>query len=266
MDELRNQGTTTKHAEGALAVSALNFSVRDHHGMILQDITLDVPRIGVTAIIGPSASGKSAFLRCINRLLELDGPVQTSGSLRVLGQQVYSDGVELRELRRRVGMVFSKPMLPVSSIFDNVAMSARLQGVTSRGDLAAVVEQSLQRVGLWSYVAEKLSSPAADLSLEWRQRLCIARVLANRPDMLLYDEPTADMDFPSVSHIEDIICDLAQDYPTLVTAQTPQQASHLADFTAFFWQGKLIEAGPTDQILTCPANPQTEAYVTGRYA
>jgi len=258
--EAKGQG-----AGGALAVEAVDFSVHKAGKALLEGISLAVKANRITAIIGPTASGKSLFLRCINRLVELEGAIRTSGQMKVFGQDVYGPGMDVRVLRRQVGMVFSKPSLPVGSIFDNVAMGPRMQGVHDRGVLAGMVEKSLKQVGMWERVADKQSEGAGGLSREDQQRLCVARVLTAGPTVLLFDEPTANMDYPSVGHFEDLICELAKKYTVLLAAQTPQQASHVADDTAFFWEGKLIESGPTEHVLTEPKSELTERYVTGRY-
>ncbi len=247
-------------------VEAVNFGVLSRGNVLLAGITLALSPGRILAVIGPTASGKSLFLRCINRLCELDGPVHTTGKMLVCGADVYAPGTDLMALRRNVGMVFSKPSLPVPGIFDNVAMAPRLAGIHDKSVLAGIVERALRHVALWDAVAPRLAAPANALTAEQQQRLCIARVLAADPAVLLFDEPTAHLDYPSAGHIEDLIVTLARAYPVLIAAQTPQQASHVAHDSAFFWQGRLIESGPTEDVLTNPKDPRTEAYVTGRTA
>jgi phosphate transport system ATP-binding protein len=246
-------------------VEATGFGVHCAGKVLLSDITLQVLSHQVTAIIGPGESGKSLFLKCINRLAEIESPVHISGRLNVFGQNVYESGVELPELRRRVGMIFSQPTHPVVSIYDNVAMAPRLSGVADRHQVAHIVEQKLKQVGLWAQLCDRLSDAVSKLPVEIQQRICVARVLAADPVLLLMDHPTMGLDFPSALHFEDLICELADQYPIILTAQTPQQAAHVADVTAFFWAGRLVEIGATEQIITCPKSPQTEAYVSGRY-
>jgi phosphate transport system ATP-binding protein len=204
--------------EKAAIVEAVGFSVFSGGKTLLDAISLRIEPGQITAIIGPANSGKSLFLRCINRLSELDRTVSTQGTLKVLGHDVHAAGMDVATLRRKVGMVFSKPTLPV----------------------------------------------AGELSSEHQQRLCIARALAAEPVLLLFDEPTAHLDFPSAGHIEDLICQLARSVPVVIAAQTPQQASHIADTTAFILGGRLVEFGSTVDVLTNPKHAQTEAYVTGR--
>jgi len=247
-----------------LVVEAADFSVFSGGKTLLEKITLGIPRGQITAIIGPTNSGKSLFLRCINRLCELDRNITTTGTLRVFGHDIHAPGTDVATLRRKVGMVFSKPSLPVAGIFENVALGPRLVGMHDKNTLARIVEGALREVGLWDQVGQRLAEPAAALSPEHQQRLCIARALAAEPVLLLFDEPTAHMDFPSAGHIEDLICRLAKHVPVILAAQTPQQASHIADMTAFILDGRLIEYGTTVQVLTNPQQAQTEAYVTGR--
>ncbi len=248
------------------AIDARNFSVREGDRTMLENVNMTVESGLITAIIGPAGSGKSLFLRCVNRLLDLDATIKTTGTLAVFGDNIYAGRTDVILLRRRVGMLFNHPTLPVAGIFDNIAMAPRMAGVGDKARLVAIVERCLRRVGLWELAQNRLAEPAAALPREQQQRLCLARVLATDPRLILLDEPTADMDPPSVSRMEDLICDLARDYTVLLAAQTPQQASHVADQTAFFLNGRLVEMGPTDQILTCPKDKQTEAYVSGRYA
>ena len=245
-------------------VESVDFSAFSGGKTLLEAISLRIPQGRITAIIGPHNSGKSLFLRCLNRLSELDQAVTTRGTLKVFGHDVHAPGMDLGALRRKVGMVFSKPSLPVAGIFENVAMAPRMMGQTDKGALAHRVEKCLKEVGLWEAVANRLGEPAAHLSAEQQQRLCIARALAAEPILLLFDEPTAHLDFPSAGHIEDLICQLARTTPVILAAQTPQQASHIADLTAFFLDGRLIEYGSTADVLTNPKDAQTEAYVTGR--
>ncbi len=253
-------------ANEVAAIEAQGLTLRQHGKTLLDHITLSLFPRRILAIIGPSNSGKSAFLKAINRLLELEGPVETSGRLLVQGQDVYDPGVDVTALRRRIGMVFSRPSLPVASIFENVALAQRMMGVHDKAAMAAVVERCLRLVGLWEQVANRQNDSAASLSAEAQQRLCIARVLATDPVVLLFDEPTAHLDYPSAGRVEDLICELAKKYPVLLAAQTPQQASHIAQDAAFFWQGRVVETGTTEEVLTNPKDARTEAYVTGRLA
>jgi phosphate transport system ATP-binding protein len=254
-------------AEPSAIIEATDFGLQ-HAGTgrwLIEGINLSVRPARILAIIGPAGSGKSTFLKCINRLCEMEMPIQTFGSLKVHGQDIYDPKTDVLALRRKVGMIFSRPSLPVPGIFDNVAMAPRLMGTHDRAVLARIVETALRQVGLWDTVSGHLNDPASQLPAEAQQRLCIARTLAADPLVLLFDEPTAHLDYPSAGRIEDLICQLAKKYPVLVAAQTPQQASHVADDTAFFWEGRLIESGPTVDVLTNPRDPRTESYITGRF-
>lgn len=255
-------------AEEMAVIEAVGFSLKEaavQGRMILEGISLTLRAGRILAIIGPTASGKSTFLKSINRLCELEYAVLPFGTLRVLGEDVYAPKTDVLALRRRVGMVFSRPTLPVPGIFDNVALAPRIMGVHDRAVLASLVERCLRQVGLWEALAGRLSENANTLSAEYQQRLCIARVLATDPAVLLFDEPTAHLDYPSAGHVEDLICDLAKKYPLIIAAQTPQQAAHVSSDTAFFWDGRLVEFGPTEEVLTNPKDPRTEAYITGRF-
>lgn len=264
MDASAAQPMSQNHVP-TVAVEASGFGVHCAGKALLADITLQVLSNQVTAIIGPTESGKSLFIKCINRLAELESPLHISGQLKVFGQHVYAAKVELPELRQRVGMIFSHPTHPVVSIYDNVALAPRLSGVADRHEIAHIVEQKLKQVGLWSQLDDRLSDPVSTLPTETQQRICVARVLAAEPVLLLMDQPTLGLDYPSALHFEDLICELAVHYPIILTAQTPQQAAHVADVTAFFWAGRLVEIGTTEQLITYPKSPQTEAYVSGRY-
>lgn len=255
-------------AEELPTIEATGFSLKQTGPTgrwFLQGITLAVRPGRILAIIGPTGSGKSTFLKSIDRLCELEFPVQTEGLLKVQGQDVYDPKTDVLALRRKVGMVFSRPSLPVPGIFDNVALAPRMMGIHDKAVLAQIVEHSLRQVGMWETLGNRLSENANGLAIEAQQRLCIARVLAAEPVALLFDEPTAHLDYPTAGHIEDLICELAKKYPVVIGAQTPQQASHVADDTAFFWEGRLVEMGPTEEVLTNPKDPRTENYVTGRF-
>lgn len=246
------------------AIEARDFGVYQDGQPLLEKVSLGVEAGTITALVGPAGSGKSLFLRCINRLADIEGAIVTKGTLQVFGQDVYAPSTDVIALRRTVGMVFTQPTLPVASVFDNAALAPRMAGITDRHELAERVEEVLRKVGLWEAVQRRLHGPAEELTAEQQQRLCVARVLAAEPGALLFDEPTAHLDYPSAGRVEDLIVELGKTYPVLITAQSPQQASHIAEFTAFFYQGKMVEAGPTVDVLTNPRDPVTEAYVTGR--
>jgi len=226
---------------------------------------MDVPAKRVTAIIGPSGCGKSSFLRSINRMNDLIPGVRTEGSLYVDGHDVNGRNVDVVVLRRRVGMVFQKSNPFPKTIFDNVAYGPRLVGLRSRQKLMEIVEKSLQMAALWEEVKDRLHHHALDLSGGQQQRLCIARALAVDPEILLMDEPASALDPISTIRIEDLIGELRNNYTIVIVTHNMQQAARISDYTAFLYEGHLVEFGPTELIFTNPVRKQTEDYVTGRF-
>ncbi len=232
----------------------------------LDDITLDVPPNLVTACIGPSGCGKSTFLRTLNRMNDLIPGARVEGRIRIGGRDVYAPGTDVVDLRRRVGMVFQKSNPFPKSIFENVAYGLRINGMArSRAELAARVEASLEAAALWDEVKDRLREPALALSGGQQQRLCIARALAVEPEVLLMDEPASALDPIATQRIEELIYQLKRRYTIVIVTHNMQQAARVSDFTAFFWLGRLVEFGSTDQIFTAPREKLTEDYVTGRF-
>ena len=230
----------------------------------LYDIYLDIPDGAVTAIIGPSGCGKSTFLRCLNRLHEEVPRARTEGRIMLDGEDVYRRN--LGELRCRVGMVFQKPTpFPNMSVYDNVAAGLRLLGVRHRKDLDAGVVRSLQRVALWDEVKNDLDAPGTSLSGGQQQRLCIARALAMQPEVLLMDEPCSALDPIATAKVERLISDLRRSYTVVIVTHNLQQAHRVADYTAFFYLGKVVEVDRTSTIFGTPKEKLTENYVTGRF-
>ena len=232
----------------------------------LRDISLDIPQNRVTAIIGPSGCGKSTLLRCLNRMNDLIPHFRTAGDVRYHGEDVAAADPVV--LRRHIGMVFQKPNPFPKSIFDNVAYGPRINGY--KGDLGALVEQSLRRAALWDEVGDKLGASGLALSGGQQQRLCIARALAVEPDVLLMDEPCSALDPIATYRIEELITDLARDYSIIIVTHNMQQASRVSDFTTFLLAGEerigeLVEFGPTRTLFTRPTDERTEAYITGRF-
>lgn len=231
----------------------------------LKDVSLSVPQNRVTAFIGPSGCGKSTFLRCLNRMNDMIDGVRVVGDVRLDGQDIYESGTDVVELRKRVGMVFQKSNPFPKSIFDNVAYGPRLSGIRSRAELHGLVEHSLKRCALWDEVKDRLSDSALQLSGGQQQRLCIARALATDPEVLLMDEPASALDPASTSRIEDLIFELRDRYTIVIVTHNMQQAARVSDRTAFFFEGRLIEDGPTKLLFTTPKEKQTEDYITGRF-
>ena len=231
----------------------------------LFNINLHIPERSVVALIGPSGCGKSTFLRCLNRMNDLIEGTSHTGSVQLDGKDIYDHRVNLVDLRRRVGMVFQKSNPFPKSIFENVVFGPRVAGQNDRTRLAEIAERCLRSAALWEEVKDRLNDSALNLSGGQAQRLCIARALATDPEVLLLDEPASALDPASTSRIEDLIFELKHDYTIVIVTHNMQQAARISDLTAFFYQGKLIESGPTDLLYTRPSVKQTEDYITGRF-
>ena len=252
---------------GGIAVAAENFSIYYDYGKFhaVKDVSMGLRRGKVTAIIGPSGCGKSTFLRCINRMNDLVDGCTTSGLLALDGVDIYHPRLDVVELRRRIGMVFQRPNPFPKSIYDNVAYGPRLAGGVGRAELDGIVETSLRRAALWDEVKDRLSNNALGLSGGQQPRLCIARALAMRPEVLLMDEPCSALDPKSTSRIEDLIGELSGEYTIAIVTHNMQQAARVSDYTAFFYEGRLVEFGQTKQMFTNPQIKQTNDYITGRF-
>ncbi len=233
---------------------------------VLHGVTLAVKPNRVTALIGPSGCGKSTFLRSLNRMNDIVPGARVEGSIRIDGRDIYGAGVDVVDLRRRVGMVFQKSNPFPKTIFDNVAYGLRINGLTgSREELRGRVEASLKAAALWEEVRDRLQTPALALSGGQQQRLCIARALAVEPDILLMDEPASALDPIATQRIEELIYQLKSRYTIVIVTHNMQQAARVSDATAFFWLGRLVEYDRTDRIFTAPAEKLTEDYLTGRF-
>jgi phosphate transport system ATP-binding protein len=247
-----------------IAARGLNLFYGDKQA--LADVTLDIDAHQVTACIGPSGCGKSTFLRTFNRMNDLIPRTRISGAVTLDGDDIYAAGVDIVTLRRRVGMVFQRSNPFPKSVFDNVAYGIRINRLAvSRGDLRRRVEQSLRRAALWDEVKDRLHDTALALSVGQQQRLCIARALAVEPDVLLMDEPASTLDPIATQRIEELIYELKREYTIVLVTHNMQQAARVSDVTAFFWLGRLVEAGRTETIFTNPREKLTEDYVTGRF-
>ncbi len=231
----------------------------------LFDISMKVPAGKVTALIGPSGCGKSTLLRSVNRLNDLVDSVRIEGDMLLNDDSIYSAGVDVIELRKRIGMVFQKPNPFPMSIFENVIYSLRIDGERDKRVLADVCEKSLRGAGLWDEVKDRLHDSALQLSGGQQQRLCIARAIAAEPEVLLLDEPCSALDPIATGRVEDLIEELKGSYSILMVTHNMQQASRVSDFTAFMYLGRLIEHGATTDIFLNPHLPETEDYVTGRF-
>mgnify|MGYP002623465974 CR=1 FL=1 len=231
----------------------------------LKNIDLEASTNEVTALIGPSGCGKSTLLRWINRMNDLIPEARADGKIDINRSDVLGRSVDVVDLRRRVGMVFQKPNPFPKSIYDNVAFGPKLHLHIGRSDLDELVEWSLKKAAVWDEVKDRLRKPALGLSGGQQQRLCIARAIATEPEVLLMDEPCSALDPASTARIEDLIYELKQQYTILIVTHNMQQASRVSDKTAFFYEGQIVESGPTDDIFTRPKNKQTEDYVTGKF-
>jgi len=233
----------------------------------LRNITLDVPENQVTALIGPSGCGKSTFLRCFNRMHDLQPATRYDGEIMLQpdGINLVGPAVDPIEVRMRIGMVFQKPNPFPKTVFENVAYGLRLRGFKNKADLAERVERALRDAAIWEEVKDRLSDSALALSGGQMQRLCIARALATQPEILLFDEPTSALDPIATAKIEELITELRERVTILIVTHNMQQAARVSDFTAFMYLGELVEVDATSKIFTNPSKKATEDYITGRY-
>ena len=255
---------TAKEMNG-IHVEARKFSVFYGAHEAVKRVDFAIPAKKVTAIIGPSGCGKSTFLRAVNRMNDLIPGCHAAGELIFDERNVYGDNVDTAVLRRRIGMVFQKPNPFPKSIFDNVAYGPRLHGNFSKSELNAVVEESLIGAALWDEVKDRLNKNALGLSGGQAQRLCLARALAIRPEILLMDEPTSALDPKATARIEELIVQLRGHYSITIVTHNMQQAARVSDMTAFFYEGHLVEFDTTKNVFTRPREKQTEDYITGRF-
>ena len=231
----------------------------------LNEITLDIPARCVTALIGPSGCGKSTFLRSINRMNELIPGTRVGGKLTLDGEDIYSDRTDATALRQRIGMVFQRWNPFPKSIYDNVAYGPRINGALNRSQLDELVESSLRRAALWDEVKDRLRQSALGLSGGQQQRLCIARTLANEPEVLLLDEPASALDPIATQRIEELLYELKRELTVVIVTHNLQQAARVSDYTAFFYLGSLVEVDTTERMFTSPREARTDAYITGRF-
>ena len=253
----------TATVTGTLSAAQFSFWYGDTQALF--DISLDIAPRAITALIGPSGCGKSTFLRSMNRMHDLTPGTRSTGTIRLDGEDVLERTMDVVQLRQRVGMVFQRWNPFPKSIYDNVAYGPRLNRSPSHRQLDEIVEQALRRAVLWDEVKDRLRTSALGLSGGQQQRLCIARALANEPEVLLLDEPCSALDPTATQKIEELLWDLKKDITVLIVTHNLQQAARLSDQTAFFYLGKLVEFGATDQLFTAPREERTEAYITGRF-
>ncbi len=246
-----------------ITVKDLNLYYGEFHA--LKDVNIDIQPNKVTALIGPSGCGKSTFLRTLNRMNDLIDNCKIVGEIKLDGQDIFAPEVDIVSLRKRVGMVFQRPNPFPMSVYDNIAYGPRIHGIKEKTRLDDIVEKSLKGAALWDEVHDRLKKPALGLSGGQQQRLCIARLLAVEPEILLMDEPSSALDPISTLKIEELMSELKEKYTIVIVTHNMQQAARVSDFTAFFLTGDMVEFGETETIFTKPVDRRTEDYITGRF-
>ncbi len=231
----------------------------------LKNVSMDIAKNSITALIGPSGCGKSTFLKTLNRMNDLIAGIKISGSIKYNGKDIFAPQMDVNELRRQIGMVFQKPNPFPMSIYDNVAYGPRTHGTKNKAKLDDIVERSLRDAAIWDEVSDRLKTNALGLSGGQQQRLCIARALAVEPEVLLMDEPTSALDPISTSKIEELAIQLKEKYTIVIVTHNMQQAVRISDNTAFFLLGELVECGETEKVFSRPDDKRTEDYITGRF-
>ena len=249
--------------ETKISTSDLNLYYGNNHA--LKNINLDIYENQITAFIGPSGCGKSTYLKTLNRMNDLVPNVTINGKVWIDGEDIYDPKVDTTLLRKKVGMVFQQPNPFPMSIYDNIAYGPRIHGIKGKAELDAIVEKSLRGAALWDEVKDRLKRSALGLSGGQQQRLCIARVLAVEPEILLMDEPTSALDPISTLKIEDLMGELKKNYTVVIVTHNMQQATRIADYTAFFLVGEVVEYAPTTDLFSHPREKKTEDYITGRF-
>lgn len=248
--------------QAKFSVKGLDLYYGDFHA--LKDVNLDINAKEITAFIGPSGCGKSTFLKTLNRMNDLVEGCKITGDVRLDGENIYS-GMDVSQLRKRVGMVFQKPNPFPMSIYDNIAYGPRTHGIHNKAKLNEIVETSLRQAAIWDEVKDRLNKSALGMSGGQQQRLCIARALAVQPEVILMDEPTSALDPISTSKIEDLVIELKKDYTIIMVTHNMQQATRISDKTAFFLLGEVVEFDDTDKLFSMPSDKRTEDYITGRF-
>ena len=244
-------------------IEHLNLWYGDKHA--LKDTSLEIKEHKITAFIGPSGCGKSTFLKTLNRMQDFVKGVRIEGKVTLDGEDIFDSKVDTTLLRKKVGMVFQQPNPFPMSIYDNIAYGPRIHGIKNRAELDKIVEESLKGAALWDEVKDNLNKSALGMSGGQQQRLCIARCMAVHPEVILLDEPTSALDPISTLKIEELLMQLKNQYTIVIVTHNMQQASRIADYTAFFYQGEIVEYGETEQIFSFPKDKRTEDYITGRF-
>ena len=266
LGDLTSSRQQSVETDGPCKIEAVGLNFFYSEKRALQDISIKIKPNLVTAFIGPSGCGKSTFLRTLNRMNDIIPGTRVEGKVLIDGSDIYTSGMDVVQLRRRVGMVFQKSNPFPKSVFENIAYGLRINGMAgSKSELAGRVEASLKQAALWDEVKDRLHDSALAMSGGQQQRLCIARALAVRPDIILMDEPASALDPIATQRIEELVYDLKKNYTIVIVTHNMQQAARVSDYTAFFWLGRLVEYDRTDKIFTAPAQKLTEDYVTGRF-
>jgi phosphate transport system ATP-binding protein len=268
INSVLSDGKTISQSETKLKIEAVNLYYGSFQA--LRNISLEIPERAITAVIGPSGCGKSSFLRLFNRMNDLITGARVEGNIELDGTPIYNKTIDVVELRKRVGMVFQKPNPFPMSVFENVAFGPRRHGISNRVELEGIVEKSLRQAALWDEVNDKLEQSALALSGGQQQRLCIARVLAVEPEVILMDEPCSALDPVATLKVEDLMRSLSENYTIIIVTHNMQQAARVSDMAAFFMMtedraGVLVEYGTTSQVFTNPKDKRTEDYITGRF-
>lgn len=244
-------------------IENLDFFYSDFHA--LKNISMDIEEKMVTAFIGPSGCGKSTFLKVLNRMQDLTPGTRVDGKVALDGVDIYDKRMDVNDLRKRVGMVFQQPNPFPKSIYDNIAYGPRTHGIKDKTRLDQIVEESLRGAAIWDEVKDKLHQDATAISGGQQQRICIARAIANNPEVILMDEPTSALDPISTNKIEDLVTELKESYTVIIVTHNMQQAARISDKTAFFYEGVVVEFDDTEKIFSNPANQQTQDYISGRF-
>tara|TARA_R110002072_G_scaffold119555_1_gene252424 strand:+ start:3986 stop:4879 length:894 start_codon:yes stop_codon:yes gene_type:complete len=265
MSNIVKSGADAKLADEKVCIEVSDFNLFYSGSQALKNISLTIPEKKVTAFIGPSGCGKSTLLRCFNRMNDLIDGVTIDGTIKLEGNDIFDKGINVADLRRRVGMVFQKPNPFPKSIYENVAYGLRIQGIKDRRTIDTVVEKSLRGAALWDEVKDRLDALAMGLSGGQQQRLVIARAIAIEPEVILLDEPASALDPISTLKIEELIYELKDKYTIVIVTHNMQQAARVSDYTAYMYMGEMIEFNDTSTLFTNPNEKMTEDYITGRY-